>query len=85
MIYFNKDVWDMLTQAHFSYYFKPDVSFITEFPEPYFWNQMQVAETNVLNTVYYVGFSPGKEYWSEDGLVCCSCQRHRTVVSATAW
>lgn len=24
---------------------------IPRFPEPYFWNQMQVAKTNVLNAV----------------------------------
>lgn len=62
MIYFNKDGLDMLIQAHFSYNFKPDLSFITGFPEPYFWSQMQVAGTNILNTVPYVDFSPGREY-----------------------
>lgn len=61
MIYFNKDS-DTLIQACFSYQFEPDLSFIAEFPEPYFWNQMQVSEINVLNTVHYVDFSPGKEY-----------------------
>lgn len=29
MIYFSKDVLDMLIQARFTYYFKPDLSFIT--------------------------------------------------------
>lgn len=61
MIYFNKDL-DMLIQACLSYQFKPDPRFIAEFPEPYFWNKMQASETNVLNTVHYMDFSPGKEY-----------------------
>lgn len=40
---------------------------IISFPELYFWNQMQVAETNVLNAVQYpqyVAVSPRKEHWS---------------------
>lgn len=40
---------------------------ITNFPELYFWNQMQIAETNVLNAIQYpqyVNVISRKEYWS---------------------
>lgn len=65
MIHFVKDVlYKQNLYMHTFLITSSLILVITRFPEPYFWNQMQEAEANVLNAVQYpqdVDVSPRKE------------------------